>query len=186
MDNQFILYVLVSGNTVKTKLIDTATNEEYVLHLIDAVSGAFVGLIRTNYKQVLNNIAEKCFDTNIFKNEYTQKVIEYVRQKYNDELEFLWEKYPSNAIWRRKDTKKWYCALLVLSKRKLYIESDEVIDILDLRVEPEELKSLIDNKKYFAGYHMNKQHWCTICLDGSIALEEVFGRIDNSYALALK
>lgn len=28
-------------------------------------------------------------------------VIEYVREKYRDELEFLWEKSPDNAVWHR-------------------------------------------------------------------------------------
>ena len=38
---------------------------------------------------------------------------------YCDELEFLWQKFPDNAVWRRKDNKKWYGALLTVSKEKL-------------------------------------------------------------------
>jgi len=33
------------------------------------------------------------------------------------------------------------------------------------------------------GYHMNKKHWNTINLDGSIPDREVFGWIDHSYAI---
>lgn len=36
------------------------------------------------------------------------------------------------------------------------------------------------------GYHMNKVHWNTITLDGSIADEELRGMIDDSYALVVK
>ncbi|MBF1207631.1 MAG: MmcQ/YjbR family DNA-binding protein, partial [Fusobacterium periodonticum] len=42
----------------------------------------------------------------------------------------------------------------------------------------------IDNKRYFPAYHMNKKHWCTICLDGTVELEKIYRLIDISYELA--
>lgn len=36
------------------------------------------------------------------------------------------------------------------------------------------------------GYHMNKKHWNTILLDGSISDKEVFAWIDHSYNLVRK
>lgn len=122
----------------------------------------------------------------IWKNDYTKKVISYVHQTYGDELEFLWPKFPNNAIWRRKDSGKWYAALLVVSKKKLGIDSDDIVEIIDLRMDPEMLTFLVDNKKYYPGYHMNKRHWCTIILDGSVPLEEIYTRIDESFVLARK
>ena len=35
------------------------------------------------------------------------------------------------------------------------------------------------------GYHMNKRHWNTIILDGSIPDEEILSMIDESYALVV-
>ena len=35
-----------------------------------------------------------------------------------------------------------------------------------------------------AAYHMNKKHWCTIILDGSVPFKEICRRIDASYLLA--
>ena len=35
------------------------------------------------------------------------------------------------------------------------------------------------------GYHMNKEHWNTIALDGSVPEEELLSWIDESYALVL-
>jgi predicted DNA-binding protein (MmcQ/YjbR family) len=34
-----------------------------------------------------------------------------------------------------------------------------------------------------AGYHMNKKHWNTVMLDGSVPDKEVFSWIDHSYSL---
>jgi predicted DNA-binding protein (MmcQ/YjbR family) len=36
------------------------------------------------------------------------------------------------------------------------------------------------------GYHMNKKHWNTINIDGSVPDKEVFSWIDHSYNLVLK
>ena len=36
------------------------------------------------------------------------------------------------------------------------------------------------------GYHMNKTHWNTITLDGTIPEVELKGMIDDSYALVMK
>lgn len=36
------------------------------------------------------------------------------------------------------------------------------------------------------GYHMNKKHWNTVFLDGSVPDKEVFSWIDHSYDLILK
>jgi len=33
------------------------------------------------------------------------------------------------------------------------------------------------------GYHMNKKHWNTVTLDGSVPDKEIFGWIDHSYDL---
>lgn len=33
---------------------------------------------------------------------------------------------------------------------------------------------------------MNKKHWYTVCLNGTVPLDELFLRIDESYLLAVK
>lgn len=177
--------VLYDGN-VSTEVIDNNSGEEYILHNIADATGAFVGQVKAEYDAVLEKISSKCFETDVFKSEQAKRLIQYVREKYGDELEFLWKKFSDNAIWRRKDTNKWYAVLLIVSKRKLGIDSDETVEILDLRIKQEKLDDLLDNKKYFAGYHMNKKHWYTICLDDSVSFEEICERVAISYTLALK
>ncbi|MDR3158285.1 MAG: MmcQ/YjbR family DNA-binding protein [Zoogloeaceae bacterium] len=187
VNGQFQMLVAVANNgMVTTKVIDLSSDEEYVLHHMPETVGSFVGAVRTDFENVLRQIGERCFESNIFKSDYAQKIIQYVRDAYHDELEFLWPKFPQNAIFRRRDTVKWYGALLVLSKRKLGIDSDDIVDILDLRMSSNDIESTVDHKKYYPGYHMNKKHWVTICLDGSVPVNEIFEQIDASYKLASK
>lgn len=183
---QMKLTVTITDEKIYTSVIDTVTDDEYVLHLVAEATGSFVGKVREEYEGVLQSIDQNCFETDVFKSDCAKKLIEYVRNTYGDELEFLWQKFDDNAIWRRKDTAKWYAALLTVSKRKLSLDSDELIEIIDLRGTPEEIEALVDNKRYFPGYHMNKKHWYTMLLDGSVSFEEICKRIDESYKLARK
>ena len=136
------------------------------------------------YNEVLEKIKKEYFEDKRFKANYTRKIIEYVKDKYGDELEFLWEKSSKNAVIRKKDSKKWYAVILTLSKRKLNLDSDEAVEVINLHNSPEEIEKLIDNKRYFPAYHMNKKHWYTICLDGTVELKEIYKLIDISYELA--
>lgn len=187
VENQFKMIVSIEpGKDVKTKVLDNDLGDEYILHLTPDAVGSFVGKVRSEYNNVLQDIADKCFISDVFKSEQSRQVIAYLSEKYRNKPEFLWEKFPENAIFRRTDTNKWFAALLTLPKRKLGINSDEIIEILDLRINPEQIACTVDNQKYFPGYHMNKKHWITICLDGTVAMDEIFQRIDDSYLLAVK
>lgn len=187
IDDQFLFYVFICADgTLSTKMIECSTQEEYSLYKVTASAGSFVGRVRAACEAVLTDISQKCFDPDIFQSEQALEIIEYVRKKYGDELEFLWEKFPDNAIWRRKDNQKWYGLLLTLPRQKLGLPSGEIAEILDLRLNPELMAETVDHKKYFPGWHMNKKSWYTLILDNSVPAEEICQRIDQSYRLAAK
>ncbi|MBQ8859374.1 MAG: MmcQ/YjbR family DNA-binding protein [Clostridia bacterium] len=177
--------VAPDGN-ISATVTDKSTDEEYVLHRTPHAQGAFVGRVKAEYDAILDDIFVGCFDNEVFKSEQAKEIIAYVRDKYDDEFEYLWQKFPDNAIVRRKDNQKWYAALLTVSRRKLRLDSDENAEILDLRARPEDIATTVDHERYFPGYHMNKKHWITACLDGTIATEELCSMIDTSYKLAKK
>lgn len=179
------VYVTEHGE-VTASVMDTTLNEPYTLHLVDGAVGSFVGSVRLEYEQILTEIARGCFDPEIFQNRQTKEVIAYVKEKYKDELEYLWKKSPNNAIVRRKDKGKWYAAILTVSRRKLGFDSDEIAEVLDLRMKPEEVEKSVDGQIILPGYHMNKKHWITICLDGRVSLEKICALIDESYKLAVR
>ncbi len=183
---QFQMVITISeNNIINTNIIDLYSGEEYLLHNIPQTNGCFVNRIRTEHNEVLETIYKKCFEPNVFKNKLAKEIIIHIKNIYNDELEFLWERFPNNAIWRRKDTRKWYGALLIILRRKLHIDSDETVEILNLREKPENVKNIIDYQNYFPGYHMNKKHWYTVCLNDSISTEELLPKIAKSYQLAI-
>lgn len=58
---------------------------------------------------------------------------------------------------------------------------------INLKCEPEQAVAL--REKYAAvkpGYHMNKTHWNTVMVDGSIGKSELLQMVDHSYDLIVK
>lgn len=186
-ESGFVMTVYVSGEgNVSAEVVDPEIGDRYVLHLIDGAQGSFVGEIRRQYEETLTRIAEGCFVKEVFKTAQAKEIIRYVKLRYGDELEFLWTRFPENAVWRRRDTGKWYAVLLTAKRSKIGLDGEDTAEILDFRVPPEELGSIVDGRAYFPGYHMNKKHWVTAVLNGTVPTEEICGRIDESYKLALK
>lgn len=192
MQGEFLLLICIEAResqkplfSIETRVTEKSTGEEYILYKTRA-TGSFVGEVRSAIEGVLREVAEKCAVMSVFAFPQTERVIDYVRQKYGDELEFLWEKFDDNAIFRRKDSQKWYGAVLTTSRKKLGLKTDELVEIIDLRISPEKMESLLKNGAYYPGWHMNKKHWFSVILDGSVSDEELFARIDESYALAGK
>ena len=185
MKDQFSLIIKIDiNNNIISDVIELSTNENFMPYYVTSTTVDFVGKIREEYNKIIEKVKNNCCSKNIFKSEYANLIIEYIRQKYNDELEYLWEKFPNNAIWRNKDNNKWYGALLIVEKSKIGIKEEGSIEIIDLLLEPEKIEKIVDNERYFAGYHMNKKHWITIKLDGSVNINEIYELIDNSYNLS--
>ncbi len=185
VDGEFCMTVKINNNVIKTFVTEKETGEEYTLHLTNS-EGTFIGRVRDEYNSVLQDIAENCYNIGVFRFEYSYKVIDYVRQKYGDEVEYLWEKFPDNAVARRKDNSKWYLAILTVGRDKLGFKSKEKVEVIDLRADADELQEMIKQENIFPGYHMNKKHWITYVLDGSTDIKEIYKRIDDSYKLAGK
>lgn len=183
IENEFeIILVFDEKGKLDFKVIDLISNDEYLLAKVTEATGEYVGKVREECKNKIMDIITKCSEIEIFKSKQSKEVIEYIKNKYNDEFEFLW-KTSNNAIVRHKENNKWYAALLMVSKNKLGLNSDEIVDIIDLKMLPENIEEIVDNEKYFLGYHMNKKHWITIILDGSVEIEKIYELIDISYNL---
>jgi predicted DNA-binding protein (MmcQ/YjbR family) len=71
---------------------------------------------------------------------------------------------------------------------KIYalFDDDDPVKSISLKCDPDHALAL--RSQYPAvtgGYHLNKKHWNTVALDGTIPPREIFEMIDESYDLVL-
>ncbi len=169
MDGQFELAVRVSPEgEVRDLLTDCAFGEPYALHLVEEAEGEFVGRVREAYARALSEIAEACFVRSGFRGAAADALIAYAREHYGEEPEYLWEKFPHYAVLRRGDNRKWYAAILTVERGKVGMAGEGMAEIADVRADPQEILNLVDGKRIFPGWHMNKKHWIALPLDGSL------------------
>ena len=184
-DDNFKIIVEISNDKKNSKIIDLETNSEYILVDIKNEAGEFLSKLKEEYDDILKDIIEKCTIKNVFKGKQEKQIISYVKKKYNDDLEFLWDKFPTNAVLRNKINNKWYAVILTINENKLVANNDNLITIIDLRCDKKKINEIEDNNKIFRGYHMNKNNWITIKLDGSVPTKEIIKMIDESYKISL-
>lgn len=114
------------------------------------------------------------------------RVESYIAETYGVVPEQLWKDSDAAAI-RHNADKKWFGIIMPgIAWRKLGIDRDGAVEVMNVKCDPVILPSLVDGQGLFPAYHMNKQHWITIVLDGSVQIEKILWLLDASYMLTLK
>ena len=77
--------------------------------------------------------------------------------------------YPFNedfetAVMRHENNRKWYAIVMRVSRCKFGFESDEVIDVVNLKLPTEMFGSFGAVEGVYPAYHMNKLHWISVIL----------------------
>ena len=187
LDNSFKAVVKINKNgEVSGTVYDIENNDEFLPLRVESLEGSFVGKVREEYENILSDISEKFFETDVFTFAQSKQILNYAMEKYGTEPEYLWEKFPRNAVCRRKDNKKWYFAVLSVKGSTLGLPTDDIMEVVDLRADKKDVPELLQQNNIFPAYHMNKKSWITIILDGSMGVDKVFNYIDKSYELAKK
>lgn len=112
-----------------------------------------------------------------------ESVLAYARSAYGSEPEYLWEKFPSYAVLRNTKTKKWYAVIMDVPQNKIGLSGREVIDIIAIKCDPLMKGSFMAADGVYPAYHMNKNNWITVALDGSADENMTRSLIDLSFEL---
>ena len=68
------------------------------------------------------------------------------------------------TVLRHADTRKWYALVMQVSRRKFGQDSDEVIDVVNMKLPLEMSVSFSKEDGIYPAYHMNKTHWISVLL----------------------
>ena len=110
-----------------------------------------------------------------------EKVVYYIKENYGAMPEHLWAKFPTYAVFRHKSNNKWFALVANIKRTQLGLEGNEDVEIINLKGDAVINGSLMLTKGIYPGYHMNKQTWLSVLLDGSVSFDLICELIDMSY-----
>lgn len=110
-----------------------------------------------------------------------QNVLEWALDTYGTEAEYPWN--DENAVLRHAANRKWYAVLLKVRRDRLGLDGSEEADVLNVKCDPLLIGSLLEQPGYFPAYHMSKEKWLSILLDGPAPDEEIKRLLDWSFDL---
>lgn len=108
-------------------------------------------------------------------------LLDYAYQTYRTTPEYLWARYPGYAVLRHDDNNKWYAVIMNVSKDKLGLDRKEEVDIVNVKCDPKMIGSLQMETGILPAYHMSKNSWVSVLLDGSVADDLIYALLDMSF-----
>ena len=105
----------------------------------------------------------------------------YTTTKYNLSPDSPWS--DTSAVVRHSSNRKWYGLVMEVGYDKLGLSGDGQVDVFTVKCDPIPGSFLRAQEGFHPAYHMNKDKWITIRLDGSVPDDEIKNLIDLSYQL---
>ena len=184
LHGDFLMRVIVVDGDLSFQVFDKETGDLYPQVHMTSMRGTFVGTVREACLEVLYDIRKACFDVQGFLCSQTKRIMAVVQEKYENQLEYLWEKSPDTAVLRHEGNQKWYAVLMRISWDKLEKGREGLVEAVNLK--HDQVSDLLVKKEIYPAFHMNKRYWISVPLDDSLSDEEVLELIEKSWNLTLK
>jgi predicted DNA-binding protein (MmcQ/YjbR family) len=169
-----------SGN-VTGEVFDIENEEIYYPLRIENFDGAYVNLVRTGYKKILNNIKKSCFNKNSFIFPQSNRIAKHILNNYGDYPQFLWKKFPGYGVFKNASNKKWYGIISNIDYSKINKTKTGEIEVINLKLDEKIIIKLLKEKGFYPAWHMNKQTWITLILNETLTDDTVMKYVEQSY-----
>ncbi len=113
-----------------------------------------------------------------------QQLFQWMKRRYGVEPDYPWA--DENAVLRHRDNNKWFALVMEVGREKLGMDGDGTAEIINLKCQPALIGSLRERDGFHPAYHMNKDQWLSVRLDGSVTDDELKSLIDLSFELTQK
>ena len=93
-----------------------------------------------------------------------QFFLKHCLNTYSTAPDYPFEEDFETAVLRHSDNKKWYALVMRIPRSKLGLDSDEMVDVVNLKLPTEMFGSFGVEDGVYPAYHMNKLHWISVIL----------------------
>jgi len=90
--------------------------------------------------------------------------LEYCLDTYGTAADYPFDEDFVTAVFRHSNNRKWYAIMMRVPRRKFGMDSDEVVDVVNLKLPLEMLGSFRASDGVYPAYHMNKVHWVSVLI----------------------
>ena len=94
-----------------------------------------------------------------------QEFLQYCMDTYSTSPDYPFDQDFVTAVLRHQDNQKWYALVMCVSRRKFGLDSDEMVDVVNLKLPIEMFGSFGALDGVYPAYHMNKLHWISVILN---------------------
>ena len=112
-----------------------------------------------------------------------QELAVYLTDTYSSVGEHLFAKYPSFLVFRHNGNRKWFAVIMDILRKNLKLPGEGEISVVNLKCDTRLIGSFREAPGIFPGWHMNKAHWLSVALDGTVEDEKIKFLVDMSYEL---
>ena len=102
-----------------------------------------------------------------------QELAAYLTGTYSVEGEHLFAKYPSFLVFRHNGNRKWFAVIMDIPRKNLGLSGGGEISVVNLKCDTRLIASFREEPGIFPGWHMNKTHWVSVALDGTVEDEKI-------------
>lgn len=95
------------------------------------------------------------------------ELLALVADRYQTTPEHLWERWPGYVVLRNASNQKWYGVVMDVPAGRLGLEDaapDERVDILNVKVDPDDALVLRLSQDILPAYHMSRRNWVSVRL----------------------
>ncbi len=115
-----------------------------------------------------------------------EQLLAYAKKTYKTLPDAPFQTAPTYLVLRHADTRKWYALFMDVPGEKLGFPGSEYVDILNIKCDPVLSSSLRTGKGFLPAYHMHRENWLTILLDGTVSVKDIYPLLDLSYEATKK
>lgn len=168
--------IRITTSEFDVRVIDRNFNDDFLpFNIKDGNSS-----VKAVVQNLIDEILLQCFSNT------KRDVIAYCEHTFQTKHENPWQEFPEFCTFKTVRSKKWYALIMNLPGSKLGLKDCKIVDVINLKLPPEQIQILVDGKHYFPAYHMNKKYWMTVLLDKNVDMEQLKTLIHVSYDLVEK
>lgn len=108
------------------------------------------------------------------------ELITYCQNDYNAVVDHPFKRYPDYAALRHVNG-KWFGLIMTVPANKLGLTGTDTIEVVNLKVLPEQNAILQTQTGFLPAYHMSKEHWLSVRLDHFKTVADIADLIDQSF-----